>query len=270
MAAVIAFGAYEAAIYFGVGGALGALGAHLLNKFRSEPKAADCQKMADEIKALREELRKLQKKEEKQSRFDEFLDAIKIVMKELNKNVEKLPYAQIGFQGKVSVGKSTVVNALFGSKVAATGRRVTTKKPTLIEGGLQLRRKTLVWDLPGDDSNFSYMDLECVLLVNKLDVVIVVYDSTLDYANQVVRIALALEKKVILLRNKLDIDDEDDDEDGDDWRKDIAKDKAELDEQLGPGYGIKIFGVSAKNRFKSSELPLYEWNDFVRELQRLC
>mmetsp|Transcript_27162 Transcript_27162/g.63098 ORF Transcript_27162/g.63098 Transcript_27162/m.63098 type:complete len:307 (+) Transcript_27162:60-980(+) len=147
------------------------------------------------------------------------------------------------------------------------------------------------------------MSMEALRLVNSLDLVVAVYDNTIVYTDRLVRLALALGKQVVFVRNKLDIGDDDDDDDDDDdenaelgWKEELERDRQDL-AKMFPGQNLKVFGISGRNAFKAIKFALasyrkqntttepkqddeestvttmpyelYEWNEFVRELTRL-
>ena len=188
---------------------------------------------------------------------------------------------RIGFLGKVSTGKSSLINALYGSKVAETGRGQTTKEPTLV-GEMKLtmvtETKVHIYDIPGDDSDYSYADVKALRLVNSLDLLVVVFDDTISYTFKVLDLAVAFGKHIIFVRNKLD-------NSGDDelpWQEELEKDKEHLAKMLPTSVPLPLFGVSAKNAFQAVQAALesghtaaaapcetYQWNAFMKELINL-
>eukprot|EP00540_Astrosyne_radiata_P001790 CAMPEP_0116833144 /NCGR_PEP_ID=MMETSP0418-20121206/6274_1 /TAXON_ID=1158023 /ORGANISM="Astrosyne radiata, Strain 13vi08-1A" /LENGTH=297 /DNA_ID=CAMNT_0004462563 /DNA_START=32 /DNA_END=922 /DNA_ORIENTATION=+ len=167
----------------------------------------------------------------------------------------------VGFQGQVSVGKSTMINALFGDKVAKVGKGRTTAEPTKILRPLRLApdstRETHIYDLPGHDKEFNYMDMEALRVVNALDLVVAVYDNTIDYTDRLVKLALALGKKVVFVRNKLDDGDEEDELD---WKEELERDRRALTEMF-PDQNLKIFGISARNAYKAVKHALETYQE---------
>ena len=304
-----------ALIWNGVAMAGGALGWHFISKSRENARRADAEKAEEErlsasstivtemtklIADLRTELVDLKTQihhhQEPSSRaeealFDRFVSNLSNM--DLTTPLGHSPdIYRIGFLGKVSVGKSTLINAIFGKKVTAMGRGTTTLKPTLIMQSLKLgpasKRQTMVYDLPGDDSDYSYMDVEALRLVNGLDLLVVVFDDTIAYTLRVVKLALALRKHIVFVRNKLDASDDDDDDDDDNelsWQDELERDKRKLvtmlmecggaaittsnnneEEEEGEEEGgsrrvprFKLFGISARNAFKAVKAALKDY-----------
>ena len=212
--------------------------------------------------------------------FDRFLASLSDL--DLTPQYPKHPdIFRIGFLGKVSVGKSSLINALYGSKVAKAGRGRTTKTPTLV-GELKLamvtKKRTLIYDIPGDDSEYSYVDVKALQLVNSLDLLVVVFDDTISYSLKVLKLAKALGKHIVFVRNKLDNSDDDELS----WQEELEEDKNELARMLPTSVPFPMFGVSAKNSLKAVKAALksgntaapapcetYQWNAFMKELINL-
>ena len=245
------------------------------------------QKLTKENEQMKEQMKKQMKEPPNEdAAFDRFLAGLADV--DLTPWYPKHPNIfRIGFIGKVSVGKSSLINALYGEKVAKTGRGATTMKPAFL-GEMKLTkaatRKTHIYDIPGDDSNYSYVDVEGLRMVNSLDLLVVVFDDTISYTVNFIKLAMTLGKYIVFVRNKLDGDDNDEDDDSKElsWQEELEKDKEKLDQMLPTSVPFPMFGVSAKNSLKAVKAALksgntaapapcetYQWNAFVKELAML-
>ena len=139
-----------------------------------------------------------------------------------------------------------------------------------------------MFDIPGGDDEFNYFDMDVVTFISTLDVLVVIYSDTISYTDKITRVALALGKQVIFLRNKIDLNADDEDP----WQDVVAKDRQELAKNFGSEDRFKVFGVSAKNAVQAAaaardtpalpmnepqrgEVQLYEWNSFRRHLADL-
>lgn len=182
-----------------------------------------------------------------------------------------------------------MVNALAGMKVAKVGKGRTTTTPEKkceLEMGVGDRKRTVAfYDLPGDDQDFEYCDMGVVTFVASLDVLIVLYHDTIMYTNRIARIGLALGKRLIFLRNKVEPHPTGSDEDDErTWQEEVAQDKAHLEKMLGKerARSLPVYGVSTANAWQAVKraqeeagmpdgtfappLELFDWEDFRRTL----
>ena len=187
----------------------------------------------------------------------------------------------VAFLGKVSAGKSTAVNAflqvLDSAQQARMGLGRTTSdvkkigtRPTL--SGLKIN----VVDFPGDDTDFNYTSTEILPYFATMDVLVVLYDNTVDYLNRLVRVAIVLKKPLIFLRTKIDsIEDDDPASQERTWQQEVARDRGELLKFGLPA--ASVFGISAKaalSNLKSvtaktvtgTHKSTYQWDEFIKTL----
>lgn len=111
------------------------------------------------------------------------------------------------FMGRVSAGKTTVINALSNAN-AATGLDATTSQvatvatlPLPVAGR---RFELALCDCPGADDTFNYTDAQFITHLALAHVLVVVYTSSIDYLKPVVRIADAMHKPVVFVRSHAD------------------------------------------------------------------
>lgn len=186
---------------------------------------------------------------------------------------------------QTSTGKSYTVNALLqhkrkSDKWLPTGLGPTTKEPKHIadvpvEGSA---RKLRIFDLPGDDTNFSYDDLGVIQFVARQDLLVVMYAGTITDSFRMTRVALALGKNLIFVRNQLD-----NAEEGESWEELLESDRKCLSEKLSLSlFEVFVFGISAKNAVTANgqaeqelidqstaeRCPVYQWNSFKRTLHQ--
>lgn len=140
-----------------------------------------------------------------------------------------------------------------------------------------------VWDVPGDDDQFAYFEPENIKLLSSLNVFVIVYDNSVEMAYRLIRVAYALGKPVILVRNKVDLVGADEAS----WESEIEKEKDMLSSALRIPNPV-IFGISAKNTFENRQAvhailrdpqdaaPViqggaeYEWHQFFTYLLGQC
>ena len=138
------------------------------------------------------------------------------------------------------------------------------------------------WDVPGDDDLFSYFSDENIMMLATMNVFVVIYHDTVSSAYKMIRVAAALGKPIVLVRNKVDAAEPDEP----DWREEIAKEEEMARKALGKE--IPIFGVSARNALKNriaaaaigrdQELagalvdaePEFMWPEFLAKLRVTC
>lgn len=177
--------------------------------------------------------------------FDNFVASIK-------RDVGTGPIAEINVAtaGKVAVGKSNFVNAYLGDRKALTGAGRCTTKPTDfgVRTTLVGKSKIRLWDLPGHDNEFDYCDMDNIRFLSEMHVIVIIYDNTPSDVFDLIRVARALGKAIVLVRNKVDnFGDEEKD-----WLSELRRDEKMLVDnttELG-AQNFRVFGVSCRNAYR--------------------
>ena len=171
---------------------------------------------------------------------------------------------------------------MLPSSFGAVGRTTTSpsvKYATETDRGTKVN----VWDVPGDDEKFAYFEPENIKLLSSLNIFVIVYDNTVEMAFRLTRVAYALGKPVIFVRNKIDQGEEEEAS----WESEIQKEKRLLMAKLKIPNPV-IFGISARNTFLNRQAvrailrdpdeaapvaegkPEYQWHQFFTGLLAQC
>ena len=111
----------------------------------------------------------------------------------------KMQGKNIGFFGLTSTGKSTMINKLIGSDLAATGPGVTTTQITPYDGsGYRL------YDIPGRNDDTSYFSMEYVAFWKGLTARVVLLTASVREMTKVFRLLDAISLNYEVVVNKFD------------------------------------------------------------------
>lgn len=141
---------------------------------------------------------------------------LKAFMDELKRRFDATPtpvvcgIIEVFFVGLVSSGKSSLINALLGSKVCRTGLDRTTTEVRRVgcvpmPGGV----KAELYDCPGCDKEFDYRTTQWVDSVATAHVFVVVYKDTIEYIEEMLCILGAMNKRFLFVRTHCDCAEED-------------------------------------------------------------
>jgi len=156
----------------------------------------------------------------------------------------------VGFFGIVSVGKSSLINALIGKKVAATEIGETTTEYQAYPGIFGLT----YWDCPGKHDNLNYLTASYISLIKGLSTRIIVVDITLKHITGLIKLLQRLSLPFILVINKYDDVEREDAEDRTKFEATITK---EINEYCPL---VRVFRVSSKQPGK------FDWDEFVQTI----
>jgi GTP-binding protein EngB required for normal cell division len=106
----------------------------------------------------------------------------------------------IAFFGLTATGKSTILNKLFGQKVAETGIGETTSRITSYK-----TKDFILWDIPGKNDEVSYMSMEYISFLKGLTRRLILVTNTLKENSGLMKFmdAIGLDYDVIV--NKMDL-----------------------------------------------------------------
>eukprot|EP00045_Choanoeca_perplexa_P006298 m.53575 g.53575 ORF g.53575 m.53575 type:complete len:353 (-) comp13569_c1_seq12:165-1223(-) len=221
-------------------------------------------------------------REIKDQLFTNFVDGIAArgLGKDMYKLIRSSLEAKVCFIGRVSSGKSTVINALLNEIRAVTGVGTTTRYVSQIgksdpDGdGVRLS----YWDVPGHDDKFSYIDMQVIGTFASMHAIVILYNNAVSDVQDMIRTAWALSKPIVLVRTMLDnTENQDDDDDEKPWQEVLADDRAYA---ASIGFrDIPIFGISARNVLRASkeaqnalegsipvQYPQYQWRELHEHL----
>jgi small GTP-binding protein len=211
----------------------------------------DRKKYEKQIKELHENEKNPAKLKQNQARlFDKYVAAI--ASKDLHtpslKAIAATMIINAAVVGNVSVGKSMFLNALFGADLAKTGADRTTEVAQKVKTHTTLARGTKVdvFDVPGNDSKFTYFDLDKIDFIARMHLVVVLFQDTITYVYDILRTLKALGIKFIVVRNKIDNMDECDELP---WTQVLARDRQTLLTDLG--IDTTVYGISSRNTKKA-------------------
>ena len=105
----------------------------------------------------------------------------------------------IGFFGVTSTGKSTMINKLLGSDLAAIGHGETTTKIAYYDGSVYR-----LWDIPGRNDYISYFSMEYVQFWKGLTARVVLLKTTVKEMANVFQFLDAMSLKYDIVVNKFD------------------------------------------------------------------
>jgi small GTP-binding protein len=147
----------------------------------------------------------------------------------------KMQGSNVGFFGLTSTGKSTMLNALLGQKVAETGVGETTTKITPYKG----TRFTL-WDVPGRNDEVSYLSMKYISFFKGLSRRLILIQATVRENSSMIKLLDEVGLRYDIVFNKFDKVEEDE-------QNEIKKQIRSEVEKLGLRGVNKIYFVSAKN-----------------------
>ena len=106
----------------------------------------------------------------------------------------------VAFIGDVSVGKSSLLNALFGLKLAASAV-VTTKNFERVH----TTRNINLWDTPGQNTqDQSLLYIEAIQCLKAMDLIVILYNSDLDTITDLCAMIKLLDRPTVLVQMKAD------------------------------------------------------------------
>ncbi|CAF4900700.1 unnamed protein product [Rotaria sp. Silwood1] len=105
----------------------------------------------------------------------------------------------IGLFGLTSTGKSTMLNALLGQKVADTGVGETTTKITSYNG-----TKFILWDVPGRNDEVSYLSMEYISFFKGLSRRLILIQSTVKENSSMMKLLDEIGLHYDIVFNKFD------------------------------------------------------------------
>lgn len=105
----------------------------------------------------------------------------------------------IGFVGPISAGKTSMINALFGTKFPVALGHCTTKCEAVHTQG-----KNVIWDVCGSNNDFNFYIAENLSFIKGLDKVVVVFDNDVAMISNMLQVIIKLNKNVIIVRTKVD------------------------------------------------------------------
>jgi small GTP-binding protein len=143
--------------------------------------------------------------------------------------------SNVGLFGLTSTGKSTMLNALLGQKVADTGVGETTTKITPYKG----TRFTL-WDVPGRNDEVSYLSMKYISFFKGLSRRLILIQATVRENSSMIKLLDEVGLRYDIVFNKFDKVEEDE-------QNEIKKQIRSEVEKLGLRGVNKIYFVSAKN-----------------------
>lgn len=111
---------------------------------------------------------------------------------------------QFALFGSTSTGKSTMVNVLVGEDVAAVGVGETTTLITPYPGP-----NFVVWDIPGNNDEVSYMTMQCVALLKGLKRRVILVRNTIKENSHLMKFLDANGLHYVIVVNQMDLIPED-------------------------------------------------------------
>ncbi len=159
----------------------------------------------------------------------------------------KMQGINIALFGQTSTGKSTMLNALLGQNVAATGVGETTKEIKAYPGtGFTL------WDVPGRNDEVSYLSMEYVAFFKGLTRRVILIQATVKENSSIMKLLDELGLQYDIVFNKFD-------------KAETEEEQAQLKkvirteiQEIGLRRVGKVYFVSAKN-----PKMFDDWRDMV-------
>lgn len=180
----------------------------------------------------------------------------KIPEMKLTQSIEiKTGEVHVGVVGNISVGKSTLLNAMFGLKLPVSMDHCT-------EGCKVVHRKELhyFWDVAGKNDDFRFYNPENLSFVKSLGIVVVLYSEDIELSANLIRVVAAINPcNVVLVRTKVD-----------QYRQQDARSLEEIrerDTKIAKRWiaDPRIFFVSAHN-ILDGKTDKYDWDALVQKL----
>jgi small GTP-binding protein len=163
-------------------------------------------------------------------------EAMKVLI-ELARLTQPMPLegSNVGLFGLTSTGKSTMLNALLGQKVAETGAGETTTKITPYKG-----RKFTLWDVPGRNDEVSYLSMEYISFFKGLSRRLILIQATVRENSSMMKLLDELGLLYDIVFNKFD-------KVGKEEQDEVKKQIRSEVEKVGLKGVDNIFFVSAKH-----------------------
>jgi small GTP-binding protein len=207
---------------------------------------AKTQVQADELKVIGEQLDEM--------KIHDIDDLARVNQKQFNRIIElcrgfpaiPIQGLNVGFFGSSGVGKSSIINTLYGSKICKTGRMETTRD---IVPYHPLNAQLTYWDIPGQTDEINYVTSEFIGLIKRLDFLGIVVWRTPTEMSKTMRLLDHIGVSYYLVINKLD--DMDDDERGE------FKNQFEAKVKECNVHPTRLYYVSAKTP------AIYDWQEFA-------
>lgn len=152
----------------------------------------------------------------------------------------KSPIPSVAFLGKTSTGKSSMINALFGT-TCATSPIVCTKEANMVYENSDLQ----VYDVFGTNDIESYHNVELLMKTKTMHVVVCLYTESVESVLNQAKLLRALKVDVIFVRNKCDQIDVAD-------HPTVYEHELHMLQEIIPDARLML--VSAKSMFKVPEL----------------
>ena len=109
-------------------------------------------------------------------------------------------YKNIGIVDDVSVGKSSLLNAMFGLKLPVGATHTTTKVQNVHQDG-----NTVLWDTPGQNTKDHLLHkVESIQILKAMDMIVVLYTSDLNTILDLCDLIHTLKRQTVLVRMKAD------------------------------------------------------------------
>jgi len=140
----------------------------------------------------------------------------------------------IGLFGLTSTGKSTMLNALLGQKVAETGVGETTTKITPYNG-----TNFIFWDIPGRNDEVSYFSMEYISFFKGLSRRVILIQATVKENSSMMKLLDEIGLRYDIVFNKFDKVEQEE-------QAQVQKQIRSEVQQLGLRGVNKIYFVSAK------------------------
>jgi len=154
----------------------------------------------------------------------------------------------IGMYGLISTGKSSLINALFGSNQCEVGAGETTVEIKKVGEIFNL----VLWDLPGNSTHFNFLVFEQIAFLKSLSKICIVVQSSLNdpFYHDLLKICARIQQNVVIIINKIDLVEE----------NDRAGFKEQIKRELLNHYGKEapICMISARNQIRGN-LGYCEW-----------
>ena len=174
------------------------------------------------------------------------------VLIELMKQTKPMPMEgnNIGLFGITSTGKSSLINAMLGAKLAEIGMGETTTRITPYQGnGYNL------WDFPGRNDEVSYFSMEYISFLKGLSKRLIIIQATVKENSSLIRLLDANGLNYTIVVNKFDKLDEDE---RDKFQNQIRSEINHMDFK-----GVEnVYFLSAK---QPSMFP--DWNKMINDVQ---
>jgi GTP-binding protein EngB required for normal cell division len=173
----------------------------------NENDAQELNRLRQENVALENKIKKVILREVKQT-IETFEDLQRLIQQRAEAFVRlatKAPfiptqYVNIGFIGKTSSGKSTLINSLFGEDLAKVGAGATTTEIEAYEGlGYKL------YDTPGLDDDLTYLDEEHTHFWKLMTARVIVVTNTMKEMTRVLRFLDGIHLRYDIVVNKFDM-----------------------------------------------------------------